>query len=307
MVSSKISLRSLTLLSLLVISGCSSLQFSEKKFVKPPLPKIKRVNVALVLGGGGAKGLAHLGVIEELEKAKIKPDIIIGCSAGSIVGAMYADSLDSKKIKKVLLQTKSDHLLKYSLAGFPFSLYSNYTFERFLKKNLNSIEFKSLKMPFIAVATDLKTGRLIPFGSGEIIPAVMASSAYPGAFFPVKIENSYFVDGGVSNPVPVSIAKQLGAKFIIAVDISEKLNPNNPNHFFGLLKRSLEISYLNHSKLSAKGADVTITMPFQNVGTFNDSMNYYLYRTGVNETRKKMPLIIKKLKSKLSKEGPSTI
>lgn len=281
-------------------TGCASLSFPEKKKYSPePLPKLKNIKVALVLGGGGAKGLAHVGVIEELEKAGIKPDLIVGCSAGSIVGALYADQVDIKKIKNNLLETKKNALVQYSIVGLPFSLYSNFTFKQYLKKNLTVSDFKALKIPFIAVATELETGRLIPFSRGKIVPTVMASSAYPGAFFPVKIKGHYFIDGGVANPVPVSIAKQLGAKFIIAVDINEKLTTKKPNQLFGLVKRSLEISYIHHSRLAAKGADVVIRMPFKDVGLFNDSFNHYLYRTGVKEARKKIPLILKRIKAKI--------
>lgn len=291
-------LRAFLLYSVCLLSACTSLQFYDSKSAPHPLPKLHNIKVALVLGGGGAKGLAEVGVIEELEKAGIKPDVIVGCSAGSIVGAMYADGLSSKEIKNILLHAKSDTFLKYSLTGLPFSLYSNYKFEQFLENNLKSRDFKSLKIPFIAVATDLRTGNLVPFSNGKLIPVVMASSAYPGAFFPVKINKNYYVDGGVANPVPVTIAKQLGANFIIAVDISGELNTKKPNHVFGLLKRSLEISYLNHSKLAVEGADIIITLPFKDVDTFTDSKNYYLYRTGVKMARKEMPFILKKLNLK---------
>lgn len=180
-------LKALPILGLSILTSCASLHFSPQKPAPHPLPKLKKVNVALVLGGGGAKGLAEIGVIEELEKAGIKPDVIIGCSAGSIVGAMYADGYRPEEIKNILLHTKSNSLLKLSLNGFPFSLYSNFKFKQFLNQNLHNKDFKSLKIPFIAVTTDLKTGQLVPLSNGQLVPAVMASSAYPGAFFQSKL------------------------------------------------------------------------------------------------------------------------
>ncbi len=257
---------------------------------------MENVNIALVLGAGGAKGLAHVGVIEELEKAGIKPDLIVGCSAGSIIGALYAQHANIKQIKTSLLKTKKNALIQLSTKGLPFSIFSNQQFAFYLKKHLHVNDFNQLDIPLVTVATELQTGRVVPFYQGKIIPAVMASSAFPGAFFPININDHYFIDGGVSEPVPVSIAKKMGAKFIIAVDIGENLTAKKPNQIFGLAKRSMEIAYINLSKLSVKGADIVITMPFKEVGTFNGSMNHYIYTTGAMETRKKIPLILKKLK-----------
>ena len=211
---------------------------------------------------------------------------------------MYADSLNIKKIKQKLLKTKKNSFLQYSIRGFPFSLYSSFTFKKYLTNNLKSKKFDDLKIPFISVATDLSTGQIAPFSHGELVPALMASSAYPGAFYPTKINGNYFIDGGVSNPVPVSIAKKIGAKFIIAVDIGELLTNNKPQQVLGLAKRSMEISYIHLSKLSANKADVVIKIPFRDIGTFNDSINDYIYQAGLKAAKKQLPLIIRKLKQR---------
>lgn len=271
------------------LSGCASIKFSEKTVkYKPEIPVYKNIKVALVLGAGGAKGLAHVGVIEELLANGIKPDLIVGCSAGAIVGAMYADNLDIHAVKMALISGTRRQFLDRSLASLPISIYGGKKMVQFLTRNIRAKNIEQLKIPFAAVSTNLNFGDITIFAKGEVVPAVMASSAYPGAFYPVKIKGQYFVDGGVFDPIPVNIARQMGAKIIIAVDIGGLLTKSSPKHMLGLIKRSLEISYINQSIMASKDADILINVPFDDVDTFTDSLNNFIYQQGKAAARSKM-------------------
>lgn len=256
----------------------------------------KEIKLALVLGGGDSKGLAHIGVIHELEAAGIAPDLIVGCSSGALIGALYADQPNSNHVKEVLLPLKRAHLLDFSFFGSQFGMVKGTLLEKFLKENLSADSFENLKIPLVVVATDLIRGELVEFGSGTLSSALKASAAFPGIFKPVSYLGRFFVDGGAVNPVPVNVAKKCGAKVVVAVDIGEKLSRKKPSHFFGVIKRSIEISYNELSRLSAKEADVLIALNFRDIGMFNDAHNEAIYIAGREAGQKAIPNILKALK-----------
>jgi NTE family protein len=283
------------LLSLVLLASCTSLDFTNHQApFKPPLPIYENVKVALVLGGGGSRGLAHVGVIEELVAAGIYPDLIVGCSAGAIVGGLYADRPDIERIKRLLITKKREHLLDLSIEHLPYGVSSGVLLRRFLSEHIQADKFNELSIPFVAVATNLEFGDMVTFGTGTLIPAIRASAAYPGVFLPVKIAGQYFVDGAVSNPVPVEVARKLGAKFIIAVDLSGELTDTLPNHMLGVMRRSMEISYIHQSRIAAENADVLIKIPLKNIGTFHDGSNDHIYEVGREMARQ----AIKKMKQR---------
>ena len=282
----------LCILACLCLFSCTTLNYSEyNECYEPPLPAVKEINIALVLGGGGAKGLAHVGVIEELVNAGIHPDLIVGCSAGSIVGALYADNPDIYYVKELLFDKRRKHFLELSIEHFPYGLSNGAALHRFLAHHLQAQTFEELQIPFIAVATSLEFGNRVSFGTGELVKPVRASAAIPGVFLPVKINGGYFIDGGVADPVPVKVARDLGAKFIIAVDLSGCLAKSMPKHLFGVLQRSLEIHYLHHSHASCAHADYVIKIPFEDIGTFDDCRNNDIYQLGRDTAGKAIPEI----------------
>ena len=289
----------IVIMSGFILQSCMTLDFTKHQHsYKPIEPEFKNINVAFVLGGGGAKALAHVGVMEELINAGIQPDLIVGCSAGAVVGGLFANNPDLDHIKNILLHKKREDLLSISLRYLPFGLSNSEELETFLEQELDASKFEGLGLPFISVATNLEFGNLTAFGTGPVVPAIQASAAYPGVFLPVKIEDQYFVDGGVAEPLPVSTAKHFGAKFIIAIDLSGSLTDEFPNHALGIVKRCLEISYKRQSTLTGKGADYIIKVPFTNEGTFDDEMNYQVYELGRQAGRQAIADIKKKLQAK---------
>lgn len=292
-----------SLLFLIYLFICISINSCQKPIVfstngSPYFPqqmKFKKKNLALVLGGGGAKGFAHIGVLEELEKVGIIPDLIIGCSAGSIIGGLYAADPVASHLKDIL-KSKRNEVISFTFKNWPHSIYSINQLKKYLQEKLKIHTFERLKIPFIATATNLQYGNITYFSKGDLINPIAASAAYPGAFAPVKIENQFFIDGGVANPVPVYLAKKLGFKTVIAVNIAAKLPNTSATNMLGIVKRSSEIAYINQIQFAIQEADLVIDFDFQALDMFTDQYNYYLYEEGKKSTQKAMPNILKLLK-----------
>jgi NTE family protein len=176
------------------------------------------IKIGLALGGGGAKGAAHVGVLMELERLGIRPSLITGTSVGAYIGAAYAAGVD--------LPTIAQSIPDLSLArnyGFPGSapaLSTNVKYQQHLRALIGDITFADLKIPLAVVATDLVSQREVILGEGKVVPAVMASASLPFVFPPVEINGMVLVDGGMVNNVPFDVARARGATYVIAVDLS---------------------------------------------------------------------------------------
>lgn len=282
------------IVAILVLSACTQMKFDDsmKPYI-PDLPAHKNINVALILGGGGSKGLAHVGVIEELLAHDIQPDLIVGCSAGAIVGALYADTLNIHYVKNVLLPQERENLINVSLNFLPFGISDGRSLTTFLEAHLKARHFEELRIPFISVATNLQYGDMTAIGRGRLIPAVHASAAFPGIFTPVLIENQHFVDGGVANSVPAEVARKIGAKYVIAIELDAGLSDSAPTNMLGILNRCLQISQHHQSRLALNEADYIIRVTLPNVGTFDDGLNQEIYQRGVDVGRLEAPKIKK--------------
>jgi len=225
----------------------------------------KNIEVALVLSGAGSKAIAHAGVIAALEKHNIPIDVIVGSSAGSIVGLFYADSKDINAVKKSLLDTSRKNIIDKSPTYTVVSsvIFNSATklekFQEYLEKNVKARKFEDLKIPLLVVGTDVDTGNRVVYNSGPVIPAVLASSSIPGIFEPVKMNDIILIDGAVAAPVPVIHAKKLNPKIIIAVNATSPLDGEIINTSTSLLYRAYSISYYELAKIEASFADVIIT------------------------------------------------
>lgn len=280
---------------LLLFSGCHRKVYHYN--LKPdPLPEIvfdkKEIGIALVLGGGGARGMFHVGVLEVLEEAKIPIDLIVGCSAGAVVGALYADHPDGNRVRDLLIHLKRKDLLEINILDCRFGLCKGKGLRSFLHNSLTVRNFEELKIPFLVVATDLEAGEVISLGSGPIIPAVHASCAIPFFFEPVRMYGRILVDGGVLDPNPVTTAKKYSPKMIIAVDLAELLPTTKPTHLFTVATRSAEIIHLNQSRRCLDGADIIIRPTISPVGTFEDCHSERLYENGKRTARALLPKIL---------------
>lgn len=184
----------------------------------PPAPPVGRPKVGLALSGGAVRGMAHLGVLEVLEEAGIRPDCVAGVSAGSVAGALYCAGVplsDLMEEARNLQWTKLGRVVRPHLGFFDIDRMAQYMDERFL----HGMTFDQLPIPFAALAVDLLTGEEVVLREGKVSWAVRASCALPGAFTPVVDGERILVDGGLVNNVPVSVARGLGAEYVIAVDV----------------------------------------------------------------------------------------
>lgn len=199
--------------------------------VTAPLVLESRPVVAVVLGGGGPRGFAHIGVLAALESAGIEPDVVVGSSVGAIIGALYADGVPAAEMEALAMSLNPLRFASLSMRG---AAGSGSAIEAFVNDRIGNKPLQSLRRPLVAVAVRKADGRLVAFSRGNTGVAVRASSAMPGRFMPTRIQGVEYIDGDEVSPVPIRVAKDLGADVIIAVDVSAHLAstpPEAPQHW----------------------------------------------------------------------------
>jgi NTE family protein len=212
--------------------------------------------VALVLGSGGARGYAHIGVLEVLEELGVQPDLIVGTSAGSIVGSIYASGKTSQELRQIALEMKPSDVrdIKIDLKGF----FDGKKVQDYVNKQVENTALQHLKTPMYVVATELQQGRRVVFNYGNTGQAVRASVSIPSMFIPTKIAGNEYVDGGLVSPVPVEVARELGADIVIAVDILAQPVNTETNNVWGLFNQNINIMQNRLAAEELKNADIII-------------------------------------------------
>ncbi|MEK0428013.1 MAG: hypothetical protein RL001_540 [Pseudomonadota bacterium] len=228
--------------------------------VPAPVPAAKPLRIALALGGGAARGFAHIGVIKVLEANGIYPEIVAGTSAGSLVGALYAAGNNGSALQKLAMEMDEAAISDWSVPFFSNSsgVLKGEGLQQFVNRAVHQQPIEKLKLQFGAVATDLKSGQPILFRRGNTGAAVRASSAVPGVFHPVRINHVDYVDGGLVSPVPVSFARKMGADFVIAVNISAQPDAQPASSTFEVLLQTFAIMGQSLNQYELKQADVVI-------------------------------------------------
>mgnify|MGYP001592344093 FL=1 len=228
----------------------------DKSFYQYRQTSNKKPIIALVLGSGGARGYAHIGVIETLEQHGIKPDLIVGTSAGSIVGSIYASGKSADQLRKIALDMKVGDVrdFKIGLKGF----FDGRKVEDYVNKQVGQIPLEKMKIPMYVVATELKNGEKTIFNHGNTGQAVRASVSIPSMFIPTMIQGKEYVDGGLVSPVPVKIAKELGADVVIAVDILAQPSNTETTNVWGLFNQNINIMQNKLAEEELKEADIVI-------------------------------------------------
>lgn len=216
----------------------------------------KKPVIALVLGSGGARGYAHIGVIEVLEQHGIKPDFIVGTSAGSIVGSIYASGKSPEQLRQIALNMKVGDVrdFKIGMKGF----FDGQKVEDYVNKQIDQMPLEKMKIPMYVVATELQNGEKTIFNYGNTGQAVRASVSIPSMFIPTKIKGKEYVDGGLVSPVPVNIAKELGADIVIAVDILVQPVNTETTNVWGLFNQNINIMQNRLAAEELKNADIVI-------------------------------------------------
>ena len=222
----------------------------------PEDPVVPPVRIGLALGGGAAKGFAHIGVIKMLEANGLQPVVVSGTSAGSVVGALYASGMDPFRLQERAVALDEASIRDVRL--FSGGLVQGLKLQDYVNQSVDNKPIERMRKPFAAVATQLETGERTVFIRGNTGQAVRASSSVPGVFEPVTIGKFQYVDGGVVSPVPVDAARQLGADFVIAVDISSKASGKRPDGMLGIVNQSIAIMGQKLGEQELARADVVI-------------------------------------------------
>jgi len=242
-------------LSALGLAACGELQKRPEPVAAQPRVA-RKPRIALALGGGAARGFAHIGVIKALETNGIVPDLVVGTSAGSVVGALYAAGHGPFELQKLAIQLDESSVTDWSL--FDRGVIKGEALERFINTHVGNKPLEGLKRRFAAVATDLQSGEPIIFQRGNTGTAVRASSSIPGVFPPVAINGREYVDGGLVAPIPVREARSLGADLVIAVDISGRPSGKKNQGSVDVLLDTISIMGGALGKVEQADADVVI-------------------------------------------------
>jgi NTE family protein len=221
-----------------------------------PDPVLPPLRIGIALGGGAAKGFAHIGVIKMLEANGFKPEVVAGTSAGSVVGALYASGMDPFQLQEHAVALDEASIRDVRL--FSGGLVQGLALQDYVNAQVGKRPIERMRKPFAAVATQLETGQRTVFIRGNTGQAVRASSSVPGVFEPVTIGRFQYVDGGVVSPVPVDAARELGADFVIAVDISSKASGRRPDGMLGIVNQSIAIMGQRLGEQELARADVVI-------------------------------------------------
>ncbi|CAN1525687.1 RssA Predicted esterase of the alpha-beta hydrolase superfamily [Burkholderiaceae bacterium] len=250
-------LKGMALVGTASLTGCSL--FGERR--KP--------TVALVLGSGAARGFAHIGVIKSLESQGIRPNMVVGSSAGSVIAALYASGYSGLDLNRIGLNLDEAAIADwaYPFAGRFGGLIKGDALQNMVNREVQNKTIEQMSIPLGIVATELQTGKGILFRRGDTGLAVRASCSVPGVFQPATIQGKEYVDGGLVAPVPVRYAQEMGANFIIAVNISSDTSAFNSNGTLGLLQQTISIMQQSINQYEIARADVVITPQLKQMGS----------------------------------------
>lgn len=256
------------------------------KEIQPPL---KPAKIAVVLGAGASKGFAHIGVLKVLESNKIPIHMIVGTSAGSLVGALYAYGFNAFKLQELSFDVKRDDIVDLTIPDNGFI--KGEKLENYVNKMLRNTPMEKLRIPFYAVATDIQSGKEVVFGQGNTGTAVRASCSIPGIFRPVNISGRMYVDGGVVSPVAVDAARRLGADIVIAVDISGDVESSVPTGTIETILQAISIMYSKLSAIQLSKADVVIKPKVGYIGSADFSKRHEAILEGEKAALEALPKI----------------
>jgi NTE family protein len=222
--------------------------------VPAPVPKPPRIGLAL--GGGAARGFAHIGVLQVLEENGIKPDLIVGTSAGSLVATLYAAGDSAAQLRSLALQMDESEITDWAYPGR--ALLRGEALARYVDSHTGGRTIEQMRVPLGIVATELDNGAPVLFRRGDPGLAVRASSAVPAVFEPVKIGRHEYVDGGLVSPVPVRFAREMGGQLVIAVDISSPPDGNATGDAVHMLLQTFAIMSRSINHWELRDADIVI-------------------------------------------------
>ena len=258
------------------------------------------VKVAVVLGAGASRGFAHIGVLKVLESNNVPINMVVGTSAGSFVGSLYAYGYNAFQIQKMAIDLQKSDIVDLGIPDNGFI--KGELLEAYVNRTVKNTPMEKLRIPFYAVATNIQNGQGIIFGSGNTGAAVRASCSIPGIFRPVRIGPNMYVDGGVVSPVAVDAARKMGADIVIAVDISSDIDTALPEGTMDTILQSINIMYSKISYMQLLKADVVIRPKVGRIGSGDFDKRHEAILEGEKAALESLPRI-KEIIARLKTEG----
>ena len=256
---------------LLLLAACAT---APPPVVKPDAPvvetspAVKKIpKLGLALGGGAARGFAHIGVLQVLEEEGIKPALVVGTSAGSVVASFYASGKTGQQLQWLADTMDESQFTDWANPFTGRGMLRGEALGKYINSQLNGMKIEDMKMPLGIVATDLRSGDGVLFRRGDVATAVRASSAVPSVFEPVRIGGKDYVDGGLVSPVPVRYAKQMGADLVLAIDISSRPEDAKTSDMLKVLLQTFSIMGKSITQLELAQADVVVRPALPDIGS----------------------------------------
>jgi NTE family protein len=272
---------------LILLSSCqTALQQTPKQTAVKKEPKI-----ALVLGGGAAKGFAHVGVIRVLEQEKIPISMVVGTSVGSVIGSLYAANPDSFQLEWIAFKIERNDIFDFSIVYSKLGPVQGVKLESFIDQNIKVKRVEETKIPFYPVATDLNTGETVTLEKGSLARAVHASAAIPGIFVPVQFGSRTLVDGGVTDNVACDIARAKGADIVIAVNLSKDVKNYQMDSLVDIMAQSISIMMNRATRGKFSPEDVLIEPDTKGISMFDFSQKKQLMEEGIKSAKAAIPKI----------------
>lgn len=268
--------------------------------VQPPAVVMRPPRLGLALGGGAARGFAHVGVIQVLEQNGIRPDLVVGTSAGSLVAALYASGMSAVELERAALAMEEATLTDWTLPLLGRGMLRGEALSRYVRKAVNGMLIEQMRIPLGVLATDLSSGQGIVFRRGDTAQAVRASSAVPGVFSPVPIAGREYVDGGLVAPVPVRQAREMGAELVLAIDISSTPDGNRADGSLEVLLQTFAIMGQSINRHELTGADLVVRPALKGVG----SADFAARKRSIEAGRIAMKAALPQLQAQLARLRP---
>jgi len=260
------------------------------------LPQDSVQKVGLALGGGGARGLAHIGILKVFQEEQVPIHAIAGTSVGALIGGLYAAGVPTSQLETMARDIGWDALTNYSRVSFlrlvvAQKLLSTDRMESYLRRHIGDRRFDELKIPFSCVATDLQTGERVIFREGNVALAARASATIPGLFEPVMFRHRFLVDGGLVGNVPTDLARALGGQVIIAVDISSDFSKFDPKNVLSTVSQAILIQSALLSQAALKEADWVIRPAMEAISPIDLTRSEESMDAGTLAARRAIPSI----------------
>lgn len=281
-------------LVLLTFFSCQTKQTVKQGPLPAPAPVAtvkKEPRIALVLGGGSAKGFAHVGVIRVLEEEKIPIHMVIGTSVGSLIGGIYAANPDSFQLEWLAFKIERNDILDFSIVYSKMGPVQGTRLESFVDQNLKVKKIEETRIPFYPIATDLNTGETVVLEKGSLAKGIHASAAIPGIFVPVSFDNRTLIDGGVTNNVACDVARAKGADIVIAVNLQKDVKNGQIDSVIDIIAQSVNIMMRETSRHKLRSGDVLIEPETKGIALFDFTQKKLLMEEGIKAARKAVPRI----------------